>query len=95
MSSNQASRVSLVRTTNRTTGVERSIEALDASAVAVLKHLGSNARIMETKIFAQEQIARAAELGLGAASASEIELVPADRDSREYGRHIMNILSEG
>ena len=68
--------------------------ALDASAVAVLKHLGSNARIMETKIFAQEQIARAAELGLGAASASEIELVPADRDSREYGRHIMNILSE-
>ena len=69
--------------------------ALDASAVAVLKHLGSNEPIMGTKIFAQEQIARAAELGLGAASASEIEVVPADRDSREYGRQIIDILSQG
>ena len=69
--------------------------ALDASAVAVLKHLGSNERIMGTRIFAQEQISRAAELGLGAASASEIELVPADRESRAYCSQIANILSQG
>ncbi|MFW6054282.1 MAG: DUF362 domain-containing protein [Thermodesulfobacteriota bacterium] len=69
--------------------------ALDASAVAVLKHLGSNERIMKPKIYEQEQIARAAELGLGAASASDIELVPGDRDSREYCRQIADIVSDG
>ena len=35
--------------------------AIDAVGVAVLKYLGSNDRIMNTKIFEQEQIARAVE----------------------------------
>jgi hypothetical protein len=38
---------------------------------------------MGTDVFAQEQIARAVELGLGAASAAQIALVAADDESRQ------------
>ena len=55
--------------------------ALDAVGVAVLKSLGSNDQIMGPKIFDQEQIARAAEIGLGATSPSEIELLAADNQN--------------
>lgn len=69
--------------------------ALDAVGVAVLKYLGSNKRIMQPKIFAQEQIARAVELGLGAASAEHIELLPADSGSREACSQVADILRQG
>jgi len=69
--------------------------ALDAVGVAVLKSLGSNDQIMGPKIFDQEQIARAAEIGLGATSPSEIELLAADDQSREYRDHIQDILNKG
>jgi len=69
--------------------------AVDAVGVALLKHLGGNDQIMKRKIFEQEQIARAAELGLGASSAGEIELVAADTKSKEYCDGIRRILSQG
>ena len=69
--------------------------AIDAIGVAALKLLGSNAAIMKPKIFEQEQIARAVELGLGAASPSEIDIVAADKKSREHGDRIMDILKQG
>jgi uncharacterized protein (DUF362 family) len=69
--------------------------ALDAVGVAVLKSLGSNDQIMGPKIFDQEQIARAAEIGLGATSPSEIELLAADDQSREYRDRIQDILNKG
>ncbi len=69
--------------------------AIDAVGVAVLKRLGSNEAIMGPKIFSQEQIARAVELGLGAASPSEIEVVPADKNSEEAAGKIVEILKEG
>ncbi len=69
--------------------------AIDAAGVAVLKHLGSNQAIMGPTIFSQEQIARAVELGLGAASSSEIEVVPADENSKEYADKIAEILKKG
>jgi uncharacterized protein (DUF362 family) len=69
--------------------------AIDAIGVAVLKLLGSNTAIMKPKIFEQEQIARAVELGLGAASPSEIDIVAADKGSREFSNRIMEILKEG
>ena len=69
--------------------------ALDAVGVAVLKSLGSNEQIMESKIFDQEQIARAAEIGLGATSPSEIELLAADDQSRKYQTRIQAILNKG
>jgi uncharacterized protein (DUF362 family) len=69
--------------------------AVDAVGVALLKHLGSNEKIMAPKIFAQEQIARAGELGLGASSPSAIDLVPAGENSRDYADRIAEILKEG
>jgi len=69
--------------------------AIDAVGVAVLKALGSNERIMKTKIFEQEQILRAVELSLGASSPSEIEVIPADGKSKSYRDRIVDILKEG
>ncbi len=57
--------------------------AIDATGLAVLKELGSNSEIMGRDVFAQEQIARAVELGLGAGAAEQVALVPADEASRE------------
>ena len=69
--------------------------AIDAVGLAILQYLGSNNQIMNTKIFEQEQIARAAEMGLGAASPSEIEVVAANAESRKYRDRVVNILSQG
>jgi uncharacterized protein (DUF362 family) len=69
--------------------------AIDAVGLAVLKHLGSNAAIMNSKIFAQEQIARAVELGLGASSPSAIDLLAGDNQSLEYRNQIKAILDQG
>ena len=69
--------------------------AIDAVGVAILKLLGSNDNIMKRKIFDQEQIARAVELGLGASSPSEIELVAADEGSQTYKDRVAEMLSRG
>jgi len=69
--------------------------AIDAVGLAVLKHLGSNERIMQAGIFEQEQIARAVELGIGAGSPADIDLVPANAMSRDYRDAVAAILSQG
>ncbi len=69
--------------------------AMDAVGVAILKFLGSNESIMKPKIFDQEQIARAVELGLGASSPSEIEVIPADENSQDYRDRVLEILKKG
>jgi uncharacterized protein (DUF362 family) len=69
--------------------------AIDAVGVAILKHLGSNEAIMGKKVFEQEQIARAVELGLGASSPSEIELVSVDTPSQSYRDRVIDILKKG
>jgi len=66
-----------------------------AVGVAVLKALGSNDQIMRPKIIEQKQIARAVELGLGAASPLNIELVAADNQSVEYRNRVVQILNRG
>jgi uncharacterized protein (DUF362 family) len=68
--------------------------AVDAVGLAVLKELGSNKKIMRTKIFEQEQIARAVELGLGVSSPGEIEIVTDDGASRIYGDKLTGILAK-
>jgi uncharacterized protein (DUF362 family) len=70
--------------------------AVDAVGVALLKSLGTNEAIMSSRIFAQEQIARAVELKLGAAGPDEIEIVtPADADSRALADALRPILAQG
>lgn len=69
--------------------------AVDAVALAVLKELGAKKEIMERKIFEQEQIQRAAELGLGVTGPDQIELVTPDRASSEYAKKLQSILGKG
>jgi uncharacterized protein (DUF362 family) len=69
--------------------------AVDAVGIAVLKNHGSNDAIMSKKIFEQEQIARAVEIGLGVKSPEQIELVTGDAASREYAGKLKEILARG
>jgi uncharacterized protein (DUF362 family) len=52
--------------------------AIDVCGVALLRSFGTVPAVMNGRIFAQEQIARAAELGIGVSSAGDIRLVPLD-----------------
>src|SRR3989344_2264236 len=69
--------------------------AIDAVGLAVLKELGSNRAIMEKKIFEQEQIARAVELGLGVERPEDIEILTDDEASKRYAERITEILLKG
>jgi hypothetical protein len=50
---------------------------------------------MGKKIFEQEQIARAVELGLGASSPTAIEVIPANGQSQSYRDRVTEILRQG
>ena len=69
--------------------------AVDALGLAVLKNLGSNEAIMSTKIFEQEQMQRAVELGLGVSKPDQIEIVTGDAESRAYAGSLKEILAKG
>jgi uncharacterized protein (DUF362 family) len=69
--------------------------AIDAVGLAILKELGSNKDIMGKKIFEQEQIARAVELGLGITSPHEIEMITDGSDSKKYAEKLTEILLKG
>lgn len=66
--------------------------AIDAVGVAILRHYGAS---FQGKIFEQEQIARAVELGLGVESSEGIELITADTESAAFADQIMEVLSVG
>lgn len=69
--------------------------AVDAVGLSVLKELGSNPAIMGGKIFEQEQIARAVELGLGVSGPEGIEIATDDNASRKYAERLKGILLKG
>jgi uncharacterized protein (DUF362 family) len=69
--------------------------SIDAVGVAVLKTIGSNTAIMKPKIFDQRQIARASELGIGASSPSEIEIISADQESMAFKTEVARMLLSG
>lgn len=66
--------------------------AIDAVGVGILRHFGAAKEVSEGKIFQQEQIARAAELGVGVHSAKDIQLVPLDTASEKFAKQIESIL---
>lgn len=69
--------------------------AIDAVGVAILKELGSNPAIMGKKIFDQEQISRAVELGLGVSRPQYIEIFTDDEAGKQYAKRLRAILGEG
>lgn len=69
--------------------------AVDAVGIAMLKLLGANQAIMSRKIFEQEQIARAVELGLGVQSADAIDVVTGDAESKAVAASLSAILAQG
>jgi uncharacterized protein (DUF362 family) len=69
--------------------------ALDAVGVALLRHFGTTDEVSQGAIFAQEQIARAVELGLGIAGPEQIELVTDDAESQAYAIDVQAVLRQG
>jgi len=66
--------------------------ALDAVGVAILRIYQSTPTVMKGRIFELDQIRRAAELGVGVQSASNIKLTPINDESRDDAKKIDHIL---
>ena len=69
--------------------------AIDALGVAILRHFGTTENVSKGKIFEQEQIARAVELGLGVSSPNEIEILTDSKESKNYLEPFLNIMNKG
>jgi uncharacterized protein (DUF362 family) len=67
--------------------------AIDAVGVAILRLLGTTPEVSQGPIFEQEQIARAAELGLGVSSPKQIRLITGDAESEAFAAQIRDILA--
>lgn len=68
--------------------------AIDAVGVAILRLYGTTPEVMKGRIFEQEQIAHAANLGVGVDSAERIELVGQDELSQKAADAIRKVLDE-
>ncbi len=79
-----ASAVYLVRTTDRVEGIRRG-----------LRMHGGNATISRGRVFEQEQIARAVQLGLGSRGPEQIDLVTGDPESKKLAERVRQILMRG
>ena len=66
--------------------------AIDAVGVALLKMYGAKGKVGEADVFEQDQLKRAAELGFGVKSASEIQLTPLNDESRVETEKIEHLL---
>ncbi len=66
--------------------------AIDAVGVAVLRMLGTTPEVSRGRIFEQDQIARAIELGLGITSPEQIQLVTDDSESKTLADRIGEII---
>ena len=68
--------------------------ALDAAGVAILRIYGTTPEVSTGHVFQQEQIARAAELGLGAKGPDEMEAIPLNEEARDLCGRIDKELRE-
>ena len=68
--------------------------AMDAVGVAILRLFGTTPEVTKGRIFQQEQIARAVELGIGIQSARDIQLIPLDAESEKLTQKIERSLAE-
>jgi len=68
--------------------------AMDAVGVAILRLFGTTPEVSEGRIFQQQQIARAAELGVGIESFNYIQLTSLDAESEKFTRKIERSFTE-
>jgi uncharacterized protein (DUF362 family) len=68
--------------------------AIDAVGVAILRSLGTTPEVNRGPIFEQEQIARAADLGLVVKSPDQVQLVTDNAESEAYAGKIRDIYSK-
>jgi uncharacterized protein (DUF362 family) len=66
--------------------------AIDAVGVAILKMYGAKGKVGEADVFEQDQLRRAAELGFGVKSATEIQLTPLNEESLIEAERIEQVL---
>jgi uncharacterized protein (DUF362 family) len=69
--------------------------AVDAVGAAILRYFGTTPAVSKGRVFDQEQIARAVQLGLGVDSPKKIEFVTGDPDSAAYATKIRQVLLQG
>jgi uncharacterized protein (DUF362 family) len=69
--------------------------AIDAVGVAILRNLGTTPEVSRGRIFDQDQIKRAVELGLGVKSTQDIKLITGDAESEKAAAEIRWILAAG
>ena len=69
--------------------------AIDAVGVAILRLLGTTPEVSQGPIFAQEQIARAAELGLGVSWPEQVHLITGEAESEAFARQVNDTLARG
>jgi uncharacterized protein (DUF362 family) len=62
--------------------------AIDAVGVAILKIYGARGKVREVGVFEQDQLKRAAELGIGVKSVDEIKLMPLNSESQTEAEKI-------
>ena len=67
--------------------------AIDAVGIAMLRKLGTTREVSNGSIWSQAQIRRAADLGLGAVSAAQVELVTADQASAQMADEVRRFLT--
>ena len=67
--------------------------AIDAVGIALLRKLGTTRDVSSGSIWSQTQIRRAADLGLGATSAEQVELITADSASAQMADELRPFLS--
>ena len=73
-------------------GVDR--VAVDAVGVALLRSLGTTPEVRRGAIFEQEQLARAAKLGLGVGCPEGVEIVTGDPASAEAAKTVRTLLDQ-
>jgi uncharacterized protein (DUF362 family) len=69
--------------------------AIDAVGVAILRSLGTTGQVNQGPIFKQDQIARAAALGLGVTKPEQIKIVTGDTESADFALTVRNVLYKG
>lgn len=68
--------------------------AIDAMGVAALKMHGTTEAIGGKRVFDQDQIRRAVELGLGASNPEQIRLLPVDKSSSDIAEKLQWIIRQ-